>query len=142
MKEHGFRLAVLGILTLTAFLTSAAAQNSSGVDRGLEIEKVEVVPDDIGNGDDVYVGARVVDSEFSIEEVWFEVYSQDRRVARKGLWDSNSDDYYASPVSFEAEGGNDYRVEIKACNVEEKCRSREVEVSADCEVEILDNCVY
>ena len=127
-------LGFLSILILGTFV-SAAPTNTP------EIESVDSWPGDISHGEEVYVDAEI-SNQASVEDVWIVVESEGERIKSGTMADSNNDGYYVSPVAFEADGGQQYEIVVKAADKNGNQISEEAKVYADCKFGIIGKCLH
>ena len=138
MASYLMKATILTFLTTIIFSFTATANPNEA---SPSIELVDLWPDDIGHGDEVYVDAQITD-EGSVENAWFVVNLNGERVGTGTLVDSNNDQYYVSPVAFEARGGKSYKIIVKSCDRQFNCGSKEVCIQTACELSALDRCLY
>lgn len=106
-----------------------------------QIESMDVWPGEVNHNSDIYVEATVADTDV-VSDIWFEVMSGSEKVAKASMFDTNDDNYYTSAGSFNVEGGQEYRVKVKACSNAGECVSQEKFIRPKCEIGFLGNCIY
>jgi len=139
MKKHVMKTVLFGLLTALVFGSFATASTDN---QKPEIESVNPWPDDLTHGEDIYVDVRISSQDSSVEDAWILVSSNGEQLRSGALVDSNNDGYYVSPVAFKAEGGNTYKITVKASDMQGDQASDTIKVNPECRFNIGKKCLY